>query len=157
MLLLNKIIYIPFIFINFYSLILKHLIHGYLILLFSIHFPYLNTLYSIPFSYELSNKILEYGKMMLSLLIFMVNPIINVRGDSIILCVLKISQKLHFNIKSYPKKKKKSIAHPITFPFNNTSYILSLYFLLKKKSLLLFHNPYFFDPITKPTSLTNQN
>ena len=55
------------------------------------------------------------------------------------------------------KKKKKSIAHPITFPFNNTSYILSLYFLLKKKSILLFHNPYFFDPITKPTSLTNQN
>ena len=133
MLLLNKIIYIPFIFINFYSLILKHLIHGYLILLFSIHFPYLNTLYSIPFSYELSNKILEYGKMMLSLLIFMVNPIINVRRDSIILCVLKVSQKLDFNIKSYLQKKKKSIAHPIIFPFNNTSYILSLYFLLKKK------------------------
>ena len=134
MLLLNKIIYIPFIFINFYSLILKHLIHGYLILLFSIHFPYLNTLYSIPFSYELSNKILKYGKMMLSLLIFMVNPIINVRRDSIILCVLKVSQKLDFNIKSYlQKKKKNSIAHPITFPFNNTSYILSLYFLLKKK------------------------
>ena len=106
-LLLNKITYIPFIFIHFYSLNLKHLIHGYLIPLFSIPFPYLNILYFIPFSYELPNEILEYGKMMLSFLIFMVNPIINVRGDSIILCVLKVSQKLDFNIKSYPQKKKK--------------------------------------------------
>ena len=130
MLLLNKIIYIPFIFINFYSLILKHLIHGYLIILFSIHFPYLNILYSIPFSYELSNKILEYGKMMLSLLIFMVNLIINVRGDSIILCVLKISQKLHFNIKSYPKKKKKNqllIRSPFPLTIHLTSYLFIFY------------------------------
>ena len=107
MLLLNKITYIPFIFIHFYSLNLKHLIYGYLIPFFSIPFPYLNILYFIPFSYELPNEILEYGKMMLSFLIFMVNSIINMRGDNIILCVLKISQKLDFNIKSYPKKKKK--------------------------------------------------
>ena len=151
MLLLNKIIYIPFIFINFYSLILKHLIHGYLILLFSIHFPYLNTLYSIPFSYELSNKILEYGKMMLSLLIFMVNSIINVRGDSIILCVLKISQKLHFNIKSYPKKKKNQllIRSPFPLTIHLTSYLFIFYWKknqfycsIIRTSLILSQNPH---------------